>query len=264
MRQASGIRRVDMPLASPRPVRLLFVDDSGNPRGKRAGGDVGLYILAGVAVDDRDLPSVAKAAVEAKAAAGAAAGLAEWEAHAYDIWNNTGQFRGKGGVLTMRQKQGIFSGMIDVVASSQLGLIPVAVDRLRHGRQGTGRWPLAAAWYAMFRRFERMLDRPGGEYGLILADAGRAGDEKAARAIVEKMTSTRMERSPNSAGVLNGVIYRDSRLDIMIQLADMVAYVVHKHHREDARFQGWFEAIRPKFDAYPNTTAGLSAGDGYA
>ena len=243
-------------------MRLLFVDDSGNPRGKRAGGDIGLYILAGVAVDDRDLPSVAKAAVEAKAAAGAIAGLAEWEAHAYDIWNNTGQFGGNGSVLTMRQKQEMFSSMIGVVARSRLDIIPVVVDRLRRGRQSAGRWPLAAGWYAMFRRFERTLDRPGGEYGLILADAGRAGDEKAARAIVEKMALARMESSPNSAGVLNGVIYRDSRLDIMIQLADMVAYVVHKHHRRDARFQGWFEAIRPKFDAYPNTMAGSSAGGG--
>lgn len=229
----------------------MFVDDSGNPRGKRAGGDIGLYILAGLAVDDRDLPSVIKAASDAKAAMIARMGLGELEVHAHDIWNNTGQFRGNGRVLTMQERHGMFSSMVDVVARSRVGIIPIAVDRRRCEQQGAGRRPLGIGWYAMFRRFERMLDRDGGEYGLILADAGRTGDERAVRSIVEKMAQARMEQSPNCAGVLNGVIYRDSRLDIMIQLADIVAYILHRYYRKDARFQGWFEAIKPKFDMDP-------------
>ena len=214
-------------------------------------GDSGLYILVGLAVDDSNLPAVIRAAVDAKAAAGTRMGLGDWEAHAHHIWNNTGQFRGKGRVLTMQQKQEIFSSMVNVVARARLDVIPVAVDRVRHGIQNTGRRPLAVGWSTMFRRFERMLDIPGGEYGLILADAGRAGDERTARAIVEKMARSRMEQSPNCAGVLDGVIYRDSRLDIMVQLADIVAYIMHRHYRKDAHFEGWFESIKTKFDMEP-------------
>lgn len=96
-------------------MRLLFVDDSGNPRGKRAVGDIGLYILAGLAVDDRDLPSIIKAASDAKAAMCARMGIGESEMHAHDIWNDTGQFRGKGKMLTMQQKLEMFSSMVNVV-----------------------------------------------------------------------------------------------------------------------------------------------------
>ena len=210
-----------------------------------------MYILAGLAVDDRDLPAIIRAAVDAKAAAGARMGLGEWEVHAHHIWNNKGQFTTKENMLTMQQKQDIFSSMVDVIARSRLDVIPVAVDRVRYGIQNTRRRPLAVGWSTMFRRFERMLDIPGGEYGLILADAGRAGDEKAARVIVEKMARARMGQSPNCAGVLDGVIYRDSRLDIMIQMADIVAYIMHRHYRKDAHFEDWFESIKAKFDMKP-------------
>lgn len=232
-------------------MRTLFVDDSGNPRGKRSAGDIGLYILAGLAVDDRNLPAVIRAAVDAKASLGGRMCLGEWEAHAHDIWNNSGQFTDKESMLSIQQRQEIFSSMVDVIARSRLDIIPVAVDRVRYGIQNTRRRPLAVGWSTMFRRFERMLDIPGGEYGLILADAGRAGDERTARAIVEKMARSRMEQTPNCAGVLDGVIYRDSRLDIMIQLADIVAYIMHRHYRKDAHFEGWFEAIKAKFDTEP-------------
>ena len=103
----------------------------------------------------------------------------------------------------------------------------------------------------MFSRLERLLDRSGGEQGLILADAGRKADEDAARAIVERMGRSRMEQSHGYSGVLNGVIHRDSRLDIMIQPADVAACAAHRRCRGSAHFQRWFEELRPGFDEEP-------------
>lgn len=37
----------------------------------------------------------------------------------------------------------------------------------------------------------------------------------------------------------------------MIQLADIGAYIMHKHYRGDPAFQAWYEAIRARFDADP-------------
>ena len=190
-------------------------------------------------------------------------GLKEWEAHAYNIWNNGGQFASKDSMLTLQQKQEVFSRMVCVLADPRLNIIPVVVDKFNHGQQRPKRRPLLVGWSAMFRRFEHMLNHSGEERGLILADAGNMDDERATRSIVEKMGRARMERAPNRAGILNGVIFRDSRLDIMIQLADMAAYVVHKHYRKNAHFRGWFESIRAKFDANPTVVA-LKAGDGGA
>ena len=90
-----------------------------------------------------------------------------------------------------------------------------------------------------------------GKSGPIPADAGNRDGERAARSIAEKMGRARTERAPNRAGVLNGAILRDSRLDVMMRPAGMAAYVVHRRYRKDAHSRGWFEAIRPKFDGRP-------------
>lgn len=232
-------------------VRLLFVDDSGSPTARRAQGDIGLYILAGVAVVDRDLVSVASAASAAKAAVLPRADAGRWEVHAHDIWNNAGPLKSGGNALTLGQKQAIFASMTRVMASPRVRLIPVVVSKRHDNGQEHRRKTLSVGWSAMFRRFERLLDSPGGELGLILADAGRKADEEAARVIVEKMGRSRIGQASGYSGVLNGVIHRDSHLDIMIQLADVAAYVIHKHYRGDASFQRWFEALRPRFDEEP-------------
>ena len=114
----------------------------------------------------------------------------------------------------------------------------------------------------MFGRLERMLDTSQ-ELGPILSDAGNKDDEGAARTIAERMGRARMEYMPNCTGVINGVIFRDSRLGIMIQLADIVAYAVHRHCRKSAYFHGWFESIKTKFGVNPTAIA-QEAGDGDA
>ena len=232
-------------------MRLLFVDDSGSPTYRRAQGDIGVYILAGVAVADTDLASIAKAASAAKAAALPRADAGRWEVHAHDIWNNSGPFKGGGNALALGQKQALFESMTHVMASPRVKLIPVVVSKRRDRGQEPRRKPLSVGWSAMFSRFERLLDRSNGEQGLILADAGRKADEEEARVIVERMGRSRMEQTPGYSGVLNGVIHRDSRLDIMIQLADVAAYVVHRRCRGSAHFQRWFEVLRPGFDEEP-------------
>lgn len=231
-------------------MRLLFVDDSGSPTIRRAAWDIGVYILAGVSVDDGRLASVAGAADRAKAATIPRAGLGQREAHAHDIWNNTGQFGGHGNALTLAQKQEIFGFLTGVLAGLDVRLLPVVVDKRGRGGREPRRMPLATAWSAMFRRFEGLLDLPGGECGLILADAGRRADEAVARSVVEGMGRVRMERRLGHAGVF-GVIHRDSRLDVMIQLADIAAYIIHKHYRGNHIFQAWYEVIRTRFDADP-------------
>ena len=233
-------------------VRLLFVDDSGSPTARRAQGDIGLYILAGVAVVDRDLASVARAARAAKAAALPRVDAERWEVHAHDVWNNAGPFKSGGNALTLGQKQAIFASMTRVVASPRVSLIPVVVSKRHDNGQESRRKTLSVGWSAMFRRFERLLDSPSGELGLILADAGRKADEEAAHAIVERMGRSRIQPASAYSGVLNGVVHRDSRLDIMIQLADVAAYVIHRHYRGGAYFQRWFEALRPGFDEEPS------------
>ena len=159
-----------------------------------------VYIPAGMAVDDGRLASVAGAADRAKAATIPRAGLGQRGAHAHDIWNNTGQFGGSANSLILEQKQAIFGYLTCVLAGPDVRLLPVVVDKRGRGGREPRRMQLAAAWSSMFRRFEGLLDLPGGECSLILADAGRRADEAVARSVVEGMGRARMERRRGHAG----------------------------------------------------------------
>ena len=66
-----------------------------------------------------------------------------------------------------------------------------------------------------------------------------------------------MRRAPDRAGVLSGAIRRDSRPGIMVQLADTVAHAVHKRHRKNPHFRGWFESLGPRLDAGSAKTPAL-------
>ena len=38
---------------------------------------------------------------------------------------------------------------------------------------------------------------------------------------------------------MDGVIFKDSKFEPLIQLADMGAYIVHRHEKGDQRFARW-------------------------
>ena len=66
---------------------------------------------------------------------------------------------------------------------------------------------------------------------------------------------TRQGRSP----VFDGVFFRDSRLEPVIQLADMVGYVVHRHEKGDAAFSGWHGLLRRNSCVWPDAGDGVGA-----
>ncbi len=46
--------------------------------------------------------------------------------------------------------------------------------------------------------------------------------------------------------VIEDPIFTKSHLRNLIQLADMIAYVIHKHYKGDPKFADWFEMLKPK------------------
>ncbi len=47
------------------------------------------------------------------------------------------------------------------------------------------------------------------------------------------------------------MIHMDSRLGVMIHLADIAAYIIREHYLVDPIFQAWCEAVRVRLDADP-------------
>lgn len=46
--------------------------------------------------------------------------------------------------------------------------------------------------------------------------------------------------------IIEDPVFTPSHLRNLIQLADMIAYVVRRHYRHDPKFKDWFEGLKPK------------------
>ena len=78
----------------------------------------------------------------------------------------------------------------------------------------------------------------GTECGVIVADASDRQSERAISDAIHK--EFRLHDRPDKRSlVLDGVIFKDSKFEPLIQLADMGAYIVHKHEKGDQKFAGW-------------------------
>ena len=169
-----------------------------------------------------------------------------WELHAHDIWNSTEFFAREDLELNDSKKEEIFSRVIDAACESEITIINVIIfkDRITPKRS------LAVtkySWMLLMGRFERFLrqKRNVDNNGLLFIDSS----PKASEAEI-KETIWRLARIDGSRRDILHVIedptFVESHKRNLIQLADMIAYVVHKHYRADPMFEKWFESLKPK------------------
>ena len=81
--------------------------------------------------------------------------------------------------------------------------------------------------------------------GLVFVDSSQRVPESEIRDIIQSLVRKGSPRQ-RIDHVIEAPIFTKSHLRNMIQLADVIAYVVYKHHKGDPQFGGWFEMLKPK------------------
>ena len=170
----------------------------------------------------------------------------ELELHAQEIWNSNGLCRSDKYALTLEDKLQIFDRVVDHIYHFDVDMINVVIDKsLDNGMRGR-HWPLERSWIDMVKAFKRYLSPQNRvEYGLIIADSSERVSEQLIAKTVYK-TARRYGTGQKRSPVLDGMFFRDSRLEPVIQLADMVGYMTHKYMKEDQAFSGWYDRLGPR------------------
>ncbi len=169
---------------------------------------------------------------------------AGWELHAYDVWNNCNFFAEEKLKLDFVKKQEIFSKVVDFVCESKLVLIGVVMlkDRIKdaYANPEVMEW----SWSLMTECFERFLKQqePKTNSGLFLVDSSQKIPESEIRGAIWRRVREGGSRQSIDHVVANSIFVK-SNLENLIQLADMIAYITHKHYRDDPQFKGWFERL---------------------
>ena len=226
---------------------FLYVDGSGQTKIKRDRQNNGWYILSGVIVHEGDWRDIEKNLAEVKKEAFPEQDPEDVELHAYSIWNNQVFCKNKKLNMTLAKKREVFSRVLDLVCKSKITLIDTVIskDEMR-ARYEVPRF-IEYSWMFILERFEGFLKLQSERTnnGLIFVDSSQKVPESEIKNIIRRMVR---EGSPQQQvdHVIEDPIFVESHRRNLIQVADMIAYVVYKHHKGDPQFREWFEMLKPK------------------
>ena len=199
---------------------LMFVDDSGSTRPHRAGarerGTV--HVLGGMIVHEHDLHNARLAINDAKRDLFAGSDPGGWELHAYDAWNNRGDFSGEDRSLNLAKKKEVFSRAVEGIVRSGATLASVVVWKSRlPGGLGSTRIR-ALAWRLLVERFEAYLGAGGGvDLGTVISDESNPATEaEIKRALQEPEARIGRHKSGRSL-VVECAAFKDSRSEPLIR-----------------------------------------------
>ena len=226
---------------------FLYADGSGQAAIKHKSHNNGLYILSGVIVHESVWKTIEENIASLKQDIFPKIHHELWELHAYDIWNNQGFFADEKLKMNFAKKQEIFSKTLDIVCNSQITLLNVIIFKdLLKKRYGTSK-TLEYSWKFMVERFEHFLKQQSEETnnGLLYVDASHKSPESEIKNVIYKLVRHE-NHNQKIDHVVEDPIFKKSHLRNMIQLADMIAYIIQKHYRNDTSFKYWFERLNPK------------------
>ena len=203
-----------------------------------------MYILSGVLVHEKDWRSVENRLAGVKQDLFPRIRPDEWELHAYEIWNSAGVFAMEGLGINFAKKKEIFSRVVDAACESKITIVSVIVfkDMLRRKISST---VMNSPWRRLTVRFEDFLKQDCVDDGLFFIDSSQKTPEAEIKNAILAEARKRSSRL-GSRRVIENPIFVESHRWGLIQLADMIAYVVHKHYRKDPKFEGWFKSLEPK------------------
>ena len=226
---------------------FLYVDGSGQTTIKRSRHDNGLYILSGVIVHERDWKVVENNLTRLKEKIFPELDPKSWELHAHDIWNNHNFFADEKLGLNLAKKQEIFSKILDLVCSSEVTLINVIIFKDKMKDRYSTPQPMKYSWTLLVERFEHFLKQQQSETnnGLLFVDSSQKVPESEIKNIILKLVRDGSAQQ-QVEHVIEDPVFTQSHLRNLIQLADMIAYVIHRYFRHDPKFKDWFEGLKPK------------------
>lgn len=228
---------------------FLYADSSGRTEIKQGGHILhdSLYITVGVIVHEKDWKSIANNISEMKREVIPELDPREWELHASDIWNNRDFFADRHLGLNQAKKLDIFSRIANLARWSDITIVSVVMFKDKMKDRYHSPAVTEYSWMFVTERFEHFLTQKpkGTNNGLLFIDASQKNPQEEIRKAVRKAIK--------DGGLWKGIdhvieqpIFVESHTYNLIQLADMIAYVILKHYKGDLKFKEFFEMLKSK------------------
>lgn len=222
----------------------MYVDESGNPKIKPGSTDERYYVLSGVVVHEKDWRCVERGVTDVKKKMFPKLDPQSWELHASEIWQKNNHAKYVGFNIDFEEKTEIFSRVLEFISGSGITLICVVIDKHKLADKRQTSEVLGYSWKFLVERFERFLRQrpPDTNHGMLFSDSNQKATESRVRHIIIDLMK-RGDRFPSIDHLIEHPIFVKSSTRNMIQIADMVSYVVHRHCKNHPPFNDWFSMI---------------------
>lgn len=225
---------------------FLYADSSGHTKIKHDRHD-NPYITAGVIVHEKDHRSTESRIATVKREMLPWLNPCGWELHAYDIWNGRNFFDGSHMRMDRAKKLEVFSRIIEIAYELDITIVGVVMFKDKMARMYRSQTVIDYSWMFIAERFEHFLVQKPVETnnGLLFIDASQKNPESDIRRALQKAVKNgSIWQSIDH--VIEHPIFVESRVNGLVQLADMIAYVMLKHYRGDSEFEEMFELLKLK------------------
>ncbi len=225
---------------------FLYADSSGQTKIRRSRDD-SPYITVGVIVHEKDWRSIEDKISAAKGRIFPELDPCKWELHAHDIWNSKDVFADRRMRINRAKKLEIFSRITDLACELDITIVSVVMFKDRMMEMYRSQTVMDYSWMFVAERFEHFLMQKPAETnnGLLFIDASQKKPESDIRNALRKaVKNDSIWQSIDH--VIEHPIFVESHAHNLIQLADMIAYVMLKHYRSDSEFEGLFELLKSK------------------
>lgn len=226
------------------PEWVAYVDESGNREGVSHESDH--FVIAGFVGSHDSLDELAERTRRLKLELVPHVDPAGWELHAWDIFHNHNDYLL--GSLSLDEKMSIMRRIVDIVCDC--GVVPLGAAVLSKKMRKNGASAAKITEHALVILVE-LLERLAQELEdgttlKIVSDTTHKKYRLAMERTMSRRVTGRVRLPPGAERRVTRIEFVDSRSSALVQIADAIAYIIHRYVGGDAMFEKLFEDIRRK------------------
>jgi len=227
---------------SKKRMYLFYIDESGSPYSYSSRNE--FFVLSAVLIDDECWNRLNSEVTRIKRKYFPNRDLSTVEIKGSNIWNAKEEFSG----FDAAQIDGIFSDLFSVIDDNNVKIISMVIKKQQFLFANQDKDMLNECWKYMLERIEMFLTGEGGnQNGLIIMDSINPGEDIKRAKLLDSFKIFGTGRV-NLEHVLE-ITFTDSGLKNLIQLADIVSYIVNLHNRQNTKqtSKKFWEIIEKRF-----------------
>jgi len=226
------------------PEWVCHVDESGNRNGAEGGSDY--FVLCGIAGSPGSLGELAERIRRLKLELVPRADPASWELHAGAMFH--GRDSSPLGSIGLPKKLAVMRSVVNLVSDSDVVLFKIAVMSKKMRKSGASAARITEQAMALLAELLERLARElgGGTVIRVVSDNTHKKYRLAMERALSRRVTGRVRLPPGGERRVTSIEFVDSRSSALVQAADAIAYIIHRHIAGDKSFADMAGVIERK------------------